>query len=172
MYGCLYEGRLAIMSADLDTTKRAIDTVRSGAAGASAGLLDAASPGRAGMFFQVVGTKVGAMAGNEPQAALLRQAETLCLQAGETDGNVFVTLALEGTSPEVAQNATKMLEGMVAMASLAGQEQPVLAELARKIQLTTEDKTTRVHFEAPAQLVFDFLKKQWEQKKQQSEPTS
>jgi len=172
MYGCLYDEHLVVMSADLDTTRRAIDTVRNDAGGVSAELLGPASSNRDETFFQVVATGVGAMAGDEPRAALLRQTEALRLHAGETNGKVFMTIALQGTSQEVAQNVSKMADGMIAMATLAGKEQPALAELVRNIQLSTDDKTTHVHFEAPAQSVFDFLRKQWQQKKQQPESTS
>jgi len=174
MYGCLYDGHLVVMSGDLDVTRRAIDAVRSRTADAPADLLGSAASDRDGAFFQIVATGVGAMAGNEPQAAMLRQTEAIRLHVGDAAGKVFITIALEGKSPEVAQNVGKMIEGMIAMATLAGQDQPALAELVRKIQLSTVDKTTHVHFEAQAQSVFDFLKKQWQQKKQQQqqEPTS
>jgi len=172
MYGCLYDGHLVVMSGDLDTTKRAIDTVRSRNAGAPADLLNAVASNGNGAFFQVVGTGVGTMAGDEPQAALLRQTEALRLHLGETTGKVFARIALEAISKETAQSMSEMLQGMIAMATLAGQEQPALGEMVRKIQLSTEGKTTHLRFEAQAQSVFDFLKKQWEQKKQQSETTS
>jgi len=172
MYGCLYDGHLVVMSGDLDTTKRAIDAVRSPTAGAPAGLLGATASDGDGAFFQVVGTGVGAMVGDEPQAALLRQTEALRLHLGETAGKVFVRIALEAKSQEMAQSMGQMLKGLIAMATLAGQDQPALAELVRTIQLSTEDKTTHVHFEAQAQSVFDSLKKQWEQNKQQSESAS
>ncbi len=172
MYGCLCDGHLVVMSGDLDVTKRAVDAVRSPSAGAAAELLDAVTSDGNGAFFQVAGTGVGAMAGDEPQAALLRQTEALRLHLGETAGKVFVRIALEAKSQEMAQSMGQMIEGLIAMATMAGQDQPALAEMVRKIQLSTEGKTTRLRFEAQAQPVFDFLKKQWEQKKQQSEATS
>ena len=66
----------------------------------------------------------------------------------------------------------KLVQGVVAMAQLATQEQPKLSELAKSVNVTRQDKTVQVRFEAPAQAIFAFLKEQWEQKKQQSKPIS
>jgi len=172
MYGCLYDGHLVVMSGDLDVTKRAIDAVRSRTAEAPVDLLAAVASDGDGVFFQVVGTGVGTMVGEKPQAALLRQTEALRLHFGETAGKVFVRIALDAKSQEMAQSMGQMLQGMVAMATLAGQDQPARVEMLRTMQLYTEDKTTHVRFEAQAQSLFDYLKKQWEQTKQQPEPTS
>ncbi|MBN2130152.1 MAG: hypothetical protein JW741_11680 [Sedimentisphaerales bacterium] len=172
MYGCLYDGHLVVMSGDLDTTKRAIASVRRPTATAPADLMRATASDGDDVLFQVVGKDIGAMVGDKPQAALLRQTEALRLHIGETAGKVFIRITLKAKSQEMAQSMGKMLEGMLAMATLAGQDQPALAEAARTIQLSTEGKTTRVRFEAQAQSIFDLLKKHWEQKKQQSEATS
>jgi hypothetical protein len=166
MYGAIHEGRLVAMSAGLDAVKSAVDTLKSPTAGAAAGLSERTSA-RDGAFFQVVGTGVGAMVGDEPKAALLRETEALTLTAGDNGGNVFIELALEGASMEVTENMTKMLEGMIALAKLAAQEQPKLAALAEQVRISSAGKTTQARFEADAQTVFDFLKKQWEQNQQQ-----
>lgn len=173
MYGCIYDGRLVVLSAGLDAVKKAADTLNDADAGAPAELSERAST-REGTFFQLIGTGVGAMLGGEPKAAVLREAEALTLAAGDDQGKVFIDLSLESNSAEVAENMTKMLEGMVALAKLAGQEQPELVALAEQVRISSVNQTTQVRFEAEAQTVLDLLKNRWEQDRQQQEgaPTS
>ncbi len=69
---------------------------------------------------------------------------------------------------------TKMLEGIIALAKLAGHKQPELVVLAEQVRISSVNQTTQVRFEAEAQTVFDLLKNRWEQDRQQQEgaPTS
>jgi hypothetical protein len=60
-----------------------------------------------------------------------------------------------------------MLEGMIALATLAGEEQPKLAELAGRLQPSREGKKLHLRFESDSQSVFDFLKEQWERNQNQ-----
>jgi len=112
------------------------------------------------------------MVGQEPKAAILKQTDLFTLAAGENADKVFIGLNLRGKTPEVADNVMKMVQGVVAMAQLATQEQPKLSELAKSVNISRNERITQVRFEAPAQAVFTFLKEQWEQKKQPSKPTS
>jgi hypothetical protein len=170
MYGCIHDGRVVVLSAGLDAVKKAADILSNAAAGAPAELAERAST-RQGTFFQVIGTGVGAMLGNEPKAAVLREAEALTLAAGDDEGQWFVEVALEGKSVEVAQNMAKMLEGVIALAKLAGQEQPELVALAEKVRISSAGKVTQVLFEAEVQTMLDLLKNRWEQDRQQQEGT-
>ena len=52
------------------------------------------------------------------------------------------------------------------MVQLTSNEQPQLAELAKKLTISRTDKTTQVRFGAPTQTLFGFLKEQWEQQRQ------
>ena len=51
--------------------------------------------------------------------------------------------------------------------TLVGSEQPVLAELAKKLELSTADNIVAIHFESDSAAIISFLKEQWEAKKQQ-----
>ena len=64
---------------------------------------------------------------------------------------------------------TKLLEGIIAMAQLSGNEQPQLAELAKGLTIARIDKTTRVRFVTNSQSLFQFLKEQWQQKQKQGQ---
>jgi hypothetical protein len=172
MYGFVREGRGVVISTGLDALKQAADNLKGSGAGNSTGLAGQIPPAESGTFLQVVASSLGGLTGDDPKAAILKQTDLFTAGAGETADKVFATLHLRGQSPEVADNVMKMVQGVVAMAQLATQEQPKLSELAKNVNVTRQDKTVQVRFEAPAQSVFAFLKEQWEQKKQQPKPTT
>lgn len=121
---------------------------------------------RQGAFFQVAATGVSDIAGQEQQAAVLRQTDKLGLAVGETEGKVYIDLGLVAKTEEEAQNINKVLEGIIAFATLSGEQQPKLAELAKKVKLSCAQNTVGARFESDSQSVFQFLKEQWEKKKQ------
>jgi hypothetical protein len=167
MYGYLHGRRQIVISSGLDALKQAVDTLKGPAPGTPSGLLSQIPESPSGAFLQATAVRVGEMIGQEPKAALFKQSGLLVLAAGQAADNIFAELRLRNESPEVADNVTKMLQGIVAMTQLAGQEQPKLSELAKGVSVSRMDKTAQVRFEAPAQAVFAFVKEQWEQKKQQ-----
>jgi len=169
MYGTILDGRKIVLSTGLDTVKQAVDAIKSPAAGASTDLLKQVPEGRGGVFLQLAAVEVGKIVGEDPKAAIIKQAESLALTIGETGGKVLAAADVRSQTTDVAQNMTKFLQGVVAMAQLAGQEQPKLSELAGNVAVSQEDRTTRVRFEAAAQSIFGFLKEQWEKKNQQQQ---
>jgi len=179
MYGYIHGGRQVVISSGLGALKQAVDTLKGPAAGAPdaqrrgapGGLLSQVPESRGSTFFQVVATGVGQMVGQDPKAAMLRQTDSLTLAAGEAADQLSIELGLTSESAEVAENMMKMFQGILAMASLATEEQPQLSELAKRVNVSRADRTTQVRFEAPVQSVFGFLKEQWEQKRQQQKQT-
>ena len=166
MYGCLYQDKLVVMSAGMDAVKQAVDVLRGTAQGAADGQFGAAAMNAQGAFFQVAANGVSDVAGQKQQAAVLRQTDKLGLAIGETEGKVYVDLGLAAKTEEDAQNINKVLEGIIAFAALSGEQQPKLAELAKKIKLSCAQNTVGARFESDSQSVFQFLKEQWERKKQ------
>jgi hypothetical protein len=171
MYGYLHNGRLIVLSAGLDALKQAVDTLKGPAAGTASALLSQVPEGRNSVFVQAAALHVDELVGENPQAALLKQAEVLTLTAGQTTDNVSAELHLHSASPEVADNLVKMLQGVVAWLQMATQEQPRLSELAKGVNVARADKVAQVHFEAPAPSVLAFVKEQLDQKKQPPKPT-
>ena len=166
MYGYNHKGQEVVISSGLDALKAAVDTLKGPGAGASTGLLNQMPQGDRGTFLQIGATGIGEIVGQDPKAAILQQADSLSLSAGETAEKLFIGLRLQGQSPEVADNILKMAQGVVAMAQLATQEQPKLSELAKNVTVSRDDKIVQGRFEAPTQSVFAFLKEQWEKKQQ------
>lgn len=166
MYGCICDGNRVVIGSGLESVKRAVDTLKGQTTGTPAGLLRQIPQGRDAVFAIVAATDVGSVVGQNPQAALLQQTDSLSLAIGEDTDRLFGELSLQGRSAEAAQNMTKLLEGIAAMAQLSSSERPRLAELAKGLNVSCADKTTQVRFEAGTQSMFQFLKEQWEQQGQ------
>ncbi len=171
LYGCLHNGRQIVLSSGLDAVKQAVDTLKAPTAGAASALLSQVPESPNGAFLQVTAVDVGTMVGENPQAAVLKQADLLTLTGGQTADNLSAELRLRSTSPEVAGNVVQMLQGVIAMVQMAGQDQPKLSELAKGLKVAQIDKVAQVRFEAPVPSVFAFVKEQLDQKKQAAQPT-
>jgi len=166
MYGCFYQDKIVVMSAGVDSVKQAIDVLKGAAQSATEGQFTTMPAGAQGVFFQAAANGVGDMAGQEEQAAVLRQADRLSLVIGETEGKFYIDLGLVAKSEEAAQSVNKVLEGIVAYTALAGQEKPRLAEMAQKTKLSCAQNIVSVHFETTSESIFQFLKEQWEKSQQ------
>jgi len=170
MYGFVREGRGIVLSTGLDTLKQAADNLRGSGPGPSAGLAGQVPSAESGTFLQIVATGIANLAGDDPQAAILKQADLFTAGAGEAGDKAFIGLRLRGQSPDVADSVMKMVQGVVAWTQMVAPEQPKLSELAKNVNVTREDRTVQIRFEAASQSIFAFLKEQW-QKKQQQQPT-
>jgi hypothetical protein len=169
MYGFVREGRGFVVSVGLDALKQAADNLKASGAGASTGLATQVPAGENGTFVQIVATGLASLAGDDPKAAILKQTDLFTAGAGEAADKVFIALRLRGQSADVADNVTKMVQGVVAMAQMATQDQPKLSELAKNVNVNRDDKTVQARFEATSQSVFAFLKEQWQKKQQQQQ---
>jgi hypothetical protein len=170
MYGGVVEGNRVVVGTGLETVQQAVDTLKGQTpTAASTGLLSQIPQAQGTVFAQVVATGVGDIVGQNPQAAMLKQTDSLTLTIGETTDKLFGQLSLQGQTAEVATNTAKMLEGLIAMVQFSAGEQPQLAELTKNIRVSSNDKTTQVRFEAPTQAIFQFVKDQWQQKQGQNQ---
>lgn len=161
MYGCLYNDRLIVMSAGLDAATRALDVLAGAAPSAADGVFGQAAPSAEGAFFQVAARDVGGMV-DEDEAAVLKQTDTLGLAVGEVEGGFYADLELTAETGEVAEGIRQILEGVIAFASLSGEERPRLAELAKRVQVSCEGNSVRAHLGCDPKAVFELLKEQWE----------
>ncbi|UCG55586.1 MAG: hypothetical protein JSU70_12035 [Phycisphaerales bacterium] len=161
VYGCLYDKRLVVMSAGLDAVKWALDVLAGTAEDAADGVFDQAALSAEGAFFQVAANGVGEMA-DEEEAAVLKQTDALGLAVGEVEGDFYADLELTADTSEVAQGISKILEGVIAFVSLSGEDRPRLAELAKKVELSCQGNSVRVHLGCDPRAVFELLREQWE----------
>jgi hypothetical protein len=169
MYGCFYGERLLVLSAGRQATKHAVDVLNGSAGSASGDLFNSAVLDAKGAFLRVGAYGLAKIVGQQPKAAMLKQAEELDLVVGEDGGSFYIDAGLKADSQEAAANISKMVDGVIAFAALAGEEQPKLAELAKKLKLSCVDKAVRVRFESDSRSVFEFLKEQWHKQKQEDQ---
>ena len=168
MYGCFYNDELVVMGAGLEAVKQAVDVLNGSAENAVSGVFNQASLNAKGAFLQVAANNVGEVVGEEPEAAALKQTDELSLAIGEFEGNFYVDLDLKAKAEEAAQAISKILDGIIAFATLAGEEQPKLAELAKKVELSCVQNTIQIRFKASSETVFSFLKEQWKIKQEKA----
>jgi len=166
MYGCIYNDDRVILGAGLDAVKQAVDVLKGSTPNAADGVFNQAALNKVGAFFQVAANAVGDIAENNNEAEMLEQTDEFGGVVGEDDGQLYVNLSLRAKSEEDAQNVKKMLEGMIAFLTLAGNKEPVLAELAKKLDVSLIDRTITVYFHAEPDALMSFLKEQWDKKHQ------
>ena len=166
MYGCFYRDDLIVMSAGLDSVKLAVDVLNGSTKNAAGGIFNQPALDAKGAFIQAVGMNVGEMFGQDPEAAAFRQTDQLGLAIGEVEGKFYIDCRLTAKSEETAQAITQMLEGILAFISLPNEEQPKLAELAKKIIINCEVRTVKIKFESEPEMVVQFLKEEWQKNQQ------
>ncbi|MBN1844522.1 MAG: hypothetical protein JW810_02485 [Sedimentisphaerales bacterium] len=93
------------------------------------------------------------------QALVLKQIDQIALVFGEANERLFIDADLKATNPQTAQHVGQMLQGILAVGMLAGQNQPELAELAQAVTVSWQDNLVQVSFERETQRIFDVLKK-------------
>ena len=110
-----------------------------------------------GSFFVAAGDNVWELMANKPHAAVLKNTDTGAMVVGETEGDVFANISLQVPTVEAAANITQILQGMIAFAALNENMMPRLAEMARAIEIESQENTIDVTFLKPAEEVFEFL---------------
>ena len=171
MYGCFYKDDLIVMGAGMEAVKLAVDVLNGSAKNAAGNIFNHPALDEKGAFFQAVGKSVGEMLGQDPEAAAFRQTDQLGLAIGEVEGKFYIECRLTAKSEEAAQALTQMLEGILAFISMPNEEQPKLAELAKKIKINCEEKTVKAKFESAPEVVVQFLKEEWQKNQQKDSKT-
>ena len=72
--------------------------------------------------------------------------------AGHVNGGISAQLRAEANDDEAAQNLRGVLNGVISLARLQGQNDPKLTSLINSLQLTGDGKTVRLSFAVPAEI--------------------
>ena len=160
-YGCFFQDDLIMIGTGLDAIKHAIDVLKGSARNAANVNFVQPPAGTKGAFLQIMAYDLAQIVGDKPDAAVLKQAEQLGLLIGETEGRFYGGLILKAKSEEAAQAINKMLDGIVAFATLSGEENPKLAKLANNVKISCAQSTVLVRLEADPSTVVQCLKEQW-----------
>ncbi len=169
-YGSFHGKDTVIIGSGLDTVKKSLDVLDGKAKNArQKKVFRLLRKAPKGAVVVAAANGLAKMAEQWDQAVMLKNTNQSCLFVGEADGNFFIDLKLDATSPETATELTQMIQGLIALLNLAGKDQPKVAELAAAIKVTTKKKLVHVHFEKDVEKVAAFLKEEW--KKQQAQQT-
>ena len=151
-YGCFYNDNLIILGSGLPAFKQAIDVLKGSSPNADAsdvfsdGLLNNA-------FFQVAAKDVAQTVGDKPKAALLRQTDKLVIAVGQDGDKISSAVNLTAKSEETAGYFKKMIDGIIAYLALASEDEPIMAKLAQKIQLSGSGSEIQIRLELDSVLI-------------------
>jgi hypothetical protein len=153
--GCFYDDNTVVIGSNVNAVQKALDTM-DGKGG------NLAKKPMAGLAESPKGTFIVAAAGGielpgkdtgKPEAMILRQIVSAALQAGETDGKLFVDLAGTIKTAERAAKVAQIIQGIVAFGQVMMEERPDIPALGEKVDVTADGTTVRVKAVAPSDSV-------------------
>ncbi len=153
MYGCLLQGDVVVMSAGLDALKRAIDVLEGVSPRGDLGRFEIPAPAGTQAFFMAGANGVDQMSASHGRSTMLKQTRRLGLAIGETGGQLRAELSLVASNGRSAPAIVQIAQGMLAYLTLAGDDQPCLAALARKVRFSCEQSVVRISVESSAKEV-------------------
>jgi len=103
--------------------------------------------------FFFLGVAEGFNAGNglPPQAKLLQVADAGRIALGEDSGQVFLSLALRGKTPEVVTQMQEVMQGILAIGALSRPQDKDVAQLLQSIKVSTADRIVNVRVDYPVE---------------------
>jgi len=132
----------AVCCLDLDQLFQALEVIE----GDAPSLVGSSNPlariePRPGRFLHVAVTRLKKLTARNPTSNLLKQATGFQLEAGESGGEVFAQLTLEGKSEEACDNIVNVAQGLIALARLVAtnEDTPRRVKKGRRLLLNAID---------------------------------
>ncbi len=102
-----------------------------------------------GFFFAAVAEGINSIQGLPPQANVLKMTEGIALRVGERDSLLNLDVSLRTDLDETAVRVQQVLQGIVALASLAQFEHPELSRVLRSLRIASEGRAVRLDLSYP-----------------------
>ena len=102
--------------------------------------------GNACLFFAAADTSE--MQHINPRAAVLRNTDSLAMTVRESAGALRAAVDLQTANEEAALNLSKIVDGMIGLALLNAEGNPVAAELAQRAEVRLEGRRLRISLDA------------------------
>jgi hypothetical protein len=167
-YGSFHGKDTIVIGTGLDAVKKSLDVLDGEAKNArQKKVFRLLKKAPKGAVVVAAANGLGKMAEQWDQAVMLKNTNQSCLLIGETEDAFYIDLKLDATSSKTATELTQMIQGVIALLNLAGNDQPQVAELAAAIKLTTKKKLVHVHFEKDVEEVAAVLREEWEKQQAQ-----
>lgn len=172
-YGSFHGKDTVVIGSALDAVKKSLDVLDGKAKNArQKKVFRLLKKAPKGAVVVAAANGLGKMAEQWDRTIMLKNTNQSCLFIGENEGAFYIDLKLDATSSKTATELTQMIQGVIALLNLAGNDQPEIAKLAAAIKLTTKKKLVQVHFEKDIENIASFLKEEWKkQQAQKSEKT-
>lgn len=102
---------------------------------------------------------LGELAGDNANAAILKNTNMLAFIVGEKEGNFKISLNLQAKTPELAIQMQQMAQGFMALAALKANEIDGATPLLNAIKIETTDNNVSIDFAYPSKQLFELIKK-------------
>jgi len=156
---CFFRQGLVVFSNSLDLTKGALDVLRGeGESLADGGTLRDLRSLPEGTFFTAAVNGFGEIVGLDPEAAILKKAEKAVVAIGEMEGTDFMNIALTAADEATATKIHAVAQGILALGSMVGDQEPALARLVQSARLTRDGRTITLRETQPADELMKLLK--------------
>jgi len=159
-YGAFVNDNLVVLSESREAIQSVLDT----AAGktqnfAKSSLSASLKEVPAGAFLSGVMPDLTGLSRMNSQSKVLEQASGLFFLAQEKQDTLLVRLQVTAVSPESAKNIADIVQGIIAMGRMGGNEGDMakIASLLDGLQVKLEGKVLRLDFERPSQEIAELL---------------
>ena len=153
MCGCFYKDELILLSSGLPALKNAIDVLNGTQKSTSNELFKDPLLYDSNAYFQLAVADISQLVGSQPDAAIFKQTEQLIIGVGQDSENVFAEVSLKAKSQKTAENIRKMIDGIIALFSLAGGDYQGLENIEDLIQVETNYDKVNIRVELKPELV-------------------
>ncbi|MEE8155673.1 MAG: hypothetical protein V3T53_12035 [Phycisphaerales bacterium] len=104
---------------------------------------------------------IGDLAGHEAASELLKRTKRLAVDLVEHEGTVILNISAQTDSPEAATTITQIIQGALAVATLAvdpnDDEAAAVKALVQNLNFTTEGRRMSLEFQQPAEVLCQLL---------------
>lgn len=138
--------RIVVISDDKESFRNALDVIAGDAPSVSMGRsnIPADDPQEGSLLFLSVGD-IDAFGDDNPASQILRMSDGFTADIGEVDGVLKGRASLTAESPEIADNISSVLQGLVALGRLMATQQPEFAPLLEIVDsLSIRSKGSRI----------------------------
>ncbi len=161
-FGAFINDNLIVLSESAEAIEKVLDTAGGKAKNFAASSLSAALKDvPPGAFLSGVLPDLSRLSGMNNQSKILEKASGLFFLAQEKQDVLQIRLQVTADSPENAKNMFDLVQGIIAMGKLGGNEGDMakIASLIDGLQVKLEGKVLKIDFERPSRDIADLVSK-------------
>ncbi|MBK7878127.1 MAG: hypothetical protein IPJ77_20910 [Planctomycetes bacterium] len=119
-------------------------------------------PGEGSIVFAAATTKVSELSGLEVASSVVKLADDLVFDLGESHGELYAKLRVDAETAKEARQIQQVLQGAAALVALMGGEDPdvgrVLQDVTSALRFTTEETRVQAEFRMSTRLLLEHLR--------------